>query len=275
MRVALMTMLAIALALTVSAAFAAEGTERGPQVGPGAGGGSRMGALDANNDGVISKNEWVGNADVFTRYDTNGDGKLDSVEMAAMRQQAEERRRERGEAAPGQQGPGGPGGQEARGTEGRGMRGGFGAGFGVFETLDEDNDGQLSKKELDDFTAKVMAADTDKNGLVSREEAQVMLRARAMANAGRMFMQRFDANKDGKVTREELGGEAERFDRFDSDKDGAITTADFANMPPDAFGGMGRGDRRGGEDRGQGRGQGAPGRDRRGGNAGQEAPAAL
>ena len=38
------------------------------------------------------------------------------------------------------------------------------------------------------------------------------------------FIRRFDANKDGQVTRDEYGGEARRFDRFDQNGDGVVTS---------------------------------------------------
>jgi len=63
------------------------------------------------------------------------------------------------------------------------------------------------------------------------------------------FANRFDTNKDGKITREEFTGRAEMFERFDTNKDGVITKSDLANMK------MGNGRRRGGRG-GEGRGGG-------------------
>ena len=45
-----------------------------------------------------------------------------------------------------------------------------------------------------------------------------------------MIAERFDANKDGKVTREEAGGRERMFNRFDTNKDGVITKSDLANI---------------------------------------------
>jgi hypothetical protein len=41
------------------------------------------------------------------------------------------------------------------------------------------------------------------------------------------FSARYDADKDGRVTRKEFPGPAELFDRLDRDRDGAVTAADF------------------------------------------------
>ncbi len=45
------------------------------------------------------------------------------------------------------------------------------------------------------------------------------------------FMERFDANKDGKVTRDEFDGPANRFDRIDQNKDGIIVVDEFPQRP--------------------------------------------
>jgi hypothetical protein len=45
------------------------------------------------------------------------------------------------------------------------------------------------------------------------------------------FMQRFDANKDGKVTREEFDGPQNRFDRIDQNQDGIIVVDEFPQRP--------------------------------------------
>jgi len=39
---------------------------------------------DKNGDGVLSRAEFTGNANVFTRLDVNGDGRLDARELLPM-----------------------------------------------------------------------------------------------------------------------------------------------------------------------------------------------
>src|SRR5215813_1408955 len=49
----------------------------------------RMKRMDINNDGVISRDEWKGKAEVFDKIDKNGDGSLTREELdAAARRQA-------------------------------------------------------------------------------------------------------------------------------------------------------------------------------------------
>lgn len=45
------------------------------------------------------------------------------------------------------------------------------------------------------------------------------------------FAERFDANKDGRITREEFTGQPQMFERMDRNGDGVITAADFAGQP--------------------------------------------
>lgn len=51
----------------------------GPPMDPAA----RFKAMDANNDGSVTKDEWRGPAERFDAIDTNHDGKISAEEMAA------------------------------------------------------------------------------------------------------------------------------------------------------------------------------------------------
>src|SRR5215468_6743946 len=48
----------------------------GPRRRGGHNGEKRMKAMDVNNDGVISRDEWKGKPEAFNRIDKNGDGKI-------------------------------------------------------------------------------------------------------------------------------------------------------------------------------------------------------
>ncbi|MHC4959986.1 MAG: EF-hand domain-containing protein [Planctomycetota bacterium] len=52
-------------------------------------------------------------------------------------------------------------------------------------------------------------------------------------------MQRYDENKDGKVTKEEFGGPERMFDRLDANKDGVVTKAEAKGMRRRGGGGTG------------------------------------
>jgi Ca2+-binding EF-hand superfamily protein len=44
---------------------------------------ARFKAMDANNDGAITKDEWRGPAERFDAIDANHDGKITAAELAA------------------------------------------------------------------------------------------------------------------------------------------------------------------------------------------------
>jgi Ca2+-binding EF-hand superfamily protein len=98
---------------------------------------------------------------------------------------------------------------------------------------------------------RLKAADTDGNGMLSRQEAAALprlaerfdaidanhdgqvtfeeLRAFHQAHAGKRGGRSADANGDGKVTREEfMARAASRFDRLDANKDGVLTSDEMA-----------------------------------------------
>lgn len=55
--------------------------------------GNRLARLDANHDGIVTRDEAVAAATArFDKLDTNHDGKIDQAETAALKQRAQERR---------------------------------------------------------------------------------------------------------------------------------------------------------------------------------------
>lgn len=116
--------------------------------------------LDKNGDGSLSKDEVPEQSwERLSKFDKDSDGVVTKEEMAAgfalMR------------AAKG--GEGGDGKGARRGTGGP-LESGPGAAFGRF---DKDNDGKLSESEVPaEMWSKLRKADTDGDGLVSREELE-------------------------------------------------------------------------------------------------------
>jgi Ca2+-binding EF-hand superfamily protein len=116
------------------------------------------------------------------------------------------------------------------------------AGMGLdalFERLDADGDGRITREEVAAArAARIAALDADGNGIVTRDEAIAFARAEAAARAewraGVMF-DRADADGDGRLTAAELmagggmpGGMdfGRMFERLDRDGDGAVSRAE-------------------------------------------------
>jgi len=101
----------------------------------------------------------------------------------------------------------------------------------MFERLDADGDGAISRAEIDAAPAARFAeADANGDGKVTVDEIAAMMRAQADARAARMLSLR-DADGDGALSADEMGprraDRADRmFSRLDADGDGAITRAE-------------------------------------------------
>lgn len=109
-----------------------------------------------------------------------------------------------------------------------------------FSQMDIDRDGSLTKKEIEQFqTSQIVAAaqarkralfaamDTDHNGVLSQDEF-MRLPSNERAPNGAAMLQRFDTNRDGKISLIEYrAGTLVNFDRLDADKDGVVTPAEM------------------------------------------------
>ena len=110
-----------------------------------------------------------------------------------------------------------------------------------FDQLDKNKDGKLDAGERPQMAGKrhqggkqgghgrMIAADTDKDGRISRAEAQA-----AHAKAGDRFEQ-MDFNKDGYIDRADMQARVaqrrgECFGKADTDRNGQLSRAEFDNM---------------------------------------------
>jgi Ca2+-binding EF-hand superfamily protein len=201
---------AIGLAALVSACgmAQAEGDQAANAPAGGHGRGGFLMRADANNDGVVTRQEFdTSRVAEFVRLDVNRDGQLSRDEMRAGRHWGGH-----GRGGPDGGGPGGPGGHRfdlARldtNHDGAISHQEFNARpDGMFDRLDTNHDGVISAQEqqaaqqamqqrIAERRANRPDPDTNGDGSISRAEWDAM---------GAAMFQRMDANNDRRVTREE------------------------------------------------------------------------
>lgn len=168
--------------------------------------------FDADNDGRISKDEFAkARRERFAMRDLDGDGRIGPEDMgpgmrerfrewrerARERQDGKEAGREAGKADEPEKG-------ERRGFDLKRLIGGTDRRFG---RLDKNGDGFIDAKDLEPAAAE------------------------RVAFASKRFFRQFDADADGKVTRDEFNRFAKaRFASLDMDGDGRITDVDLPPM---------------------------------------------
>jgi len=106
---------------------------------------------------------------------------------------------------------------------GAGHRGAF---MERLKAADTDGNGMLSKQEaasLPHIAQNFDAIDANHDGQVTLDELHAFMKARH-AQAGHKMFASADANGDGRISRDEFMAQAAaRFDRLDANKDGALT----------------------------------------------------
>lgn len=114
---------------------------------------------------------------------------------------------------------------------------------------------------MEDMAARFEGADTDGDGLLSRDEITARMTERATARIAtrvERMIAHHDSDGDGMLSAEELkaGQGGRMFDRLDADGDGTISREEFAKMRQMMQGGKhgkghhGKGDRQGGHGKG-------------------------
>lgn len=258
-----------------------------PPGGGGRGGDSselvtRMLNFDENKDGKLSKDELPERLQgMFARADKDEDGFLSKDEISA---DLGSRTGGEGAGRGGRGGEGGPGGgRGGRGGEGgpgggRGGEGGPGGGRGgrggeggppamspIMAVLDTNKDGELSADEIKNAAIALMKLDTNKNGKLDEAELRPEPGPGGPGGRGAFgggpgggnpsdgMMERFDTNKDGKLTGDEIPERMrERLADIDKNDDKAVDKEELSAMFGRIGGGQGGGGRPGGGRGGQG-----------------------
>jgi Ca2+-binding EF-hand superfamily protein len=108
-----------------------------------------------------------------------------------------------------------------------------------FDKLDKNKDGAVDMTELEATSTRAFdKADTNKDGVIDEAETKVVRDRMAERRGDRPAkpnrkdrLQRADADKDGKITREEFAATAAPwFKRADADKDGKVTKAELDDL---------------------------------------------
>jgi Ca2+-binding EF-hand superfamily protein len=167
----------------------------------------RLKQMDQNGDGVIDKTEWKGPPERFDAIDQDHDGKITGAEIKQA--------------------------MAAMGGGGRWMDRNADAAFRRFDT---NQDGKITADEWKGRPETFQMLDENKDGAITREELTPKGPARMRRGGDRPdlrsgkdsahFLDKYDANHDGQVTKEEFPHER-RFSEIDTNGDGVLSKAEI------------------------------------------------
>lgn len=180
--------------------------------------------LDGDGDGKVTREEFDKlSARMFARLDRDDDGTLAMTQMGP---------RGEGKGRGGDRGRGGPDGERGGHGFGPGDRGAMM--HGMFERIDADSDGKITREEFDKVRGDLYAkADPNGAGSFDLEGFGAIFAEMGSSRLVRMFQQ-LDANGDLAITADENSAHtADMIQRLDANNDGVVTKADFKKMKKD------------------------------------------
>jgi Ca2+-binding EF-hand superfamily protein len=170
----------------------------------------RFAAMDTNNDGVITREEWRGNNRSFWMADWNGDGVLsgDEVRPGARRQTWDQDWNRDGRVD-----------NEDRQIAQR------------FRGYDMNDDGRVVAREWPGDRRLYERLDANRDGFLTFQEYLQGAGYRLDAQGGPAYgFSNLDRNRDGWIIRSEWPMSAAEFDRFDVNHDNRINQNEFENV---------------------------------------------
>jgi predicted HNH restriction endonuclease len=100
--------------------------------------------------------------------------------------------------------------------------------------MDRNNDGVITRNEWRGNDRAFQARDQNKDGVLSGGEVRSVGQRRQEDGDDRANRSRDDADRDGRITRAEWRGTAERFALLDTDRDGVLSRVEVAGTPAPA-----------------------------------------
>lgn len=192
--------------------------------------------LDADKDGKVSLDEFKTNVSAtFKTFDADGNGQVTKDEIKARRDAFKEARKAVRDASDADKDKA----REALQASGPFMLPGAGR---MFDRADTDKNGTLSEAEVLASAEKIFERrDSNKDGAIDTADARPH-KGKGKGHHGKggedraeRMLKRMDANGDGKVSQDEmLAGATKTFERFDADKNGEVTKAEV-DAKRDAF----------------------------------------
>ena len=197
----------------------AEATRFAAANAPGGQVANRFKAMDKDGDGKVTRAEFTGPPGVFAAADADGDGALTLEELA----------RYAGQPVPKDATEAPKGKPEAPKAEPSPAAGPFAQ---RLRAMDKDGDGKVSRAEFTGRPAMFDRLDRNNDGYITRDELPgANLGAAAKGQPGRL-LRAMDKDGDGKISKDEFTGRPAMFDRLDRNKDGYISRDEFPAGPP-------------------------------------------